>query len=194
MFKSWIRKVIQGHRSNVWSSIAFPKMNYNLCKMQKKNPDVLTSFHATLATAKASWGWQAVSAKPHEFPPVPTLPKQFIRAAIPDPHKLCHVWLWWILCWHTWRCVSFLKSHTVLVTRLQKSPHFNEGLHFSNNFKEREKKITQNSLCSPLLGEAAWSQAEFESQLCYYSLCNPQQVTCFSLPYFLYLKIEENRT
>lgn len=91
LFKAWMKEVIQGHVSNSWSSIAFFIMNYKLCKIQKEShhPWCLTSsLHP--GHHRSLWLLAAVSAKPHEFPPMLTVPQGSHRARSQTPIS-CHV-------------------------------------------------------------------------------------------------------
>lgn len=133
------------------------------CREKVTTPEVLTSFHATPATAEASWGWPAVSAEPRRCPraacargfcwgsrPRPLAIVSCLAAAAP---VLTQTWKWV-------RCASgdFLEPHAGLVTRLQKLPE--EALCVSNNFK-RERKSPRTPNVVHTLGNTAWSQADW---------------------------------
>lgn len=95
-------------RSDAWSSIAFPRMSYNLCMMRTASYNLLClnflpchpGHHRSLlrlANCVSKATWVSICADSAQ---------DSIRAPIPDPHWLRHFWLWWILCWHRLEDVS----------------------------------------------------------------------------------------
>lgn len=148
------------------------------CRKKVTNPDVLTSSQATLITTKVSWGWQAVSAKSHKFLPVLILPKDSIRAPVPDPHPLCHVWLWFILCWHRLEYMSAMAMST----------SWNRTWCFWPGQRNCQRKpctsviiLKRRENCSELLKQSTPLEKQhgarltgFEFQLYHCSLCDPR--------------------
>lgn len=167
LFKSWIRKVIQGHRSNAWSSSAFPRMNYNPCKMQEESykPWCLNFLPSHSDHHKSLLRLASCVSEVTQVSACADPAQGFDQGTCPRPTwvESCLAVLHPVLT-QTWIYVSrgnvdFLEPHVVLLTRLEKLPE--EALHISNNFKERERELLRTSQAVHTPGEAAWSQADW---------------------------------